>query len=123
MMTLPTSSWHMAFAAFATVALMPIVVSLRFITSRRGTRVSNRIAFDVFFMSHLLEVLYLMITISILPSPCINTIWLCQPPMRHSNTALAEKCEILLHIRRRVYNDSYKKHNKERILYTNSEKE
>jgi hypothetical protein len=26
-------------------------------------------------MSHLLEVLVLMITISILPFPCINTIW------------------------------------------------
>jgi hypothetical protein len=50
---LPTSSWHMTFAAFATVASMLIMVGLRFITSLSDTRVSNRIVLDVFFMSHL----------------------------------------------------------------------
>jgi hypothetical protein len=42
-------------------------------------------ALDVFFMSHLLEVIELMITITILPATCINTIWQGQKSMRHSN--------------------------------------
>jgi hypothetical protein len=113
----------MASAAFATVALIPIVVSLRFITSRKGTRVSNRIAFEVFFMSHLLEVLYLMITISILPFPCINTMWQWQQAMIHSNTAPPEHAAFAFFIQRREDSDRYKKHNKERILYTNNESE
>jgi hypothetical protein len=54
MITLPTSSWHITLAAFATVASLEIIVGLRFITSLMGTRVSNLIASDVFFMSHLL---------------------------------------------------------------------
>src|SRR5665647_544800 len=84
-MTLPTSSMHMAFAAFATVASIPIMVGLFFITSRNGIWVSNRISLVFLFMSHLLEVLLLMITISILPFTCINTIWQRQPAMQHSN--------------------------------------
>jgi hypothetical protein len=36
-------------------------------------------------MSHLLEVLVLMITISILPFSCINTMWRGQPIMQRSN--------------------------------------
>jgi len=36
-------------------------------------------------MSHLLEVLVLMITISILPFSCINTIWRGQSIMQRSN--------------------------------------
>jgi hypothetical protein len=47
----------MARAALATVASVPIMVRFLFITSLSGTWVSNRIALDVFFMSHLLEVL------------------------------------------------------------------
>src|SRR5208337_1436313 len=83
--TLPTSSLHMAFAAFATLASMPIMIGLRFITSLNGTRVSNRIVLVVFFMSHLLKSAWLMITISILSAPSINSMWQWHPPMRPGN--------------------------------------
>src|SRR5665647_2029138 len=86
--TLPTSSVHIAFAAIATLASIPIMVGLFFITSRSVTWVSNRIPLVVFFMSHLLEVLFLMITISILPFTCINTIWRRQPAMQRSNMSV-----------------------------------
>jgi hypothetical protein len=75
----------MAFAAFATVASMLIMVGLRFIISLNGTRVSNRIVLVVFFMSHLLKSAWLMITISILSAPCINTIWLRRKTMQEGN--------------------------------------
>ncbi len=64
------------------------MVGLFFITSLNGIWVSNRISLDVFFMSHLLEVLVLMITISILPFTCINTIWRGQSIMQRSNNGL-----------------------------------
>ena len=76
----------MAFAAFATLASMLIMIGLRFITSLNGTRVSNRIVLVVFFMSHLLKSAWLMITISILSAPSINSMWQWHPLMRPGNS-------------------------------------
>jgi hypothetical protein len=71
-------------------------------------------------MSHLLEVLYLMFTISILPFACINTIWQWQQPMHHSNIVQPENASPVVFYRRGGPG-RYKKHNKERILYINNE--
>jgi len=67
-------------------------------------------------MSHLLEVLLLMITISILPSPCIKTIWRGHSIMQRSNNETRQSFDT-----GESSKAEYKKPNKERFLYTTKE--